>query len=120
MPKAQMTAGDSAPAAAALRNTFAAYLNSPNIELVALNARLPSQALEEAKQSNCDYVLYVSLTQKQGGGGMFGKALGNIASSAVGHLPGGRNAGEAAARSATVTLSTPPPIFPARSNPRMS
>ena len=103
MPKAQMTAGDSAQAAAALRNTFASYLNSPSIELVALNARLPSQALEEAKQSGCDYVLHASLTQKKGGGGMFGKALGNIASSAIGHLPGGSNAGEAAARSVAVT-----------------
>jgi hypothetical protein len=103
MPKAQMSSGDSAQAAAALRNTFAAYLNSPNVELVALDARLPSQALEEARQSNCDYVLYASLTQKKGGGGMFGRALGNIAGSAIGRLPGGSNAGEAAARSAAIT-----------------
>lgn len=103
IPKAQMSSADSAQAAEALRNTFAAYLNSPHIELVALNARLPSQALEEARQSNCDYVLYSSLTQKKGGGGMFGKALGNIASSAIGHLPGGSNAGEAAARSVAIT-----------------
>ena len=103
MPKAQMTSGDSAQAAAALRNTFAAYLNSPNIELVAINARLPSQALEEAEQSNCDYVLYASLVQKKGGGGMFGKALGNVAGSVIGHLPGGRNAGGAAARSVAIT-----------------
>jgi uncharacterized protein YcfJ len=34
---------------------------------------------------------------------MFGKALGNIAGSAIGHLPGGNTAGEAAARSATIT-----------------
>jgi hypothetical protein len=103
MPRAQMSSGDSAQAAAALRNTFATYLKSPNIELVALNTVLPSQAMEEARQSNCDYVLYASLTQKKGGGGMFGRALGNIASSAVGSLPGGRNAGEAAARSAAIT-----------------
>ncbi len=105
MPKAQMTAGDAAQAAEALRNTFASYLNGPNVELVALGARLPSQALEEAKQSQCDYVLSASLTQKKGGGGggMFGKALGNIASSAIGHLPGGNTAGEAAARSAAIT-----------------
>jgi hypothetical protein len=103
MPKAQMTSGDSIQAASALRSTFASYLNSPNIELVALNARLPSQALEEAKQSNCDYILYSSLTQKKGSAGMFSKALGNIASSAVGHLPGGSNAGEAVARSVAVT-----------------
>ena len=104
MPKAQMTASDAAQAAEALRNTFASYLNGPNVELVALAARLPSQALEEAKQSQCDYVLSASLTQKKGGGGgMFGKALGNIASSAIAHLPGGNTAGEAAARSAAIT-----------------
>ena len=105
MPKAQMTAGDTAEAAEALRHTFASYLNGPNVELVALAARLPSQALEEAKQSQCDYILQASLTQqkKGSGGGMFGKALGNIASSAIGHLPGGNTAGEAAARSAAVT-----------------
>lgn len=103
MPKAQMSSADPAQAAVALRNTFAAYLNSPNIELVALNARLPSQALVEARQSNCDYVLYASITQKKGGGGMFGKALGNIASSAIGHVPAGGTAGAAAARSVAVT-----------------
>ncbi len=104
MPKAQMSAGDAAQVAEVLRNTFASYLNSPNVELVALSARLPSQALEEAKQSQCDYVLHASLMQKKGGGGgMFGKALGNIASSAVGHLPGGNTAGEAAARSVAIT-----------------
>jgi hypothetical protein len=103
MPKAQMTTGDAAQAAEALRNTFAGYLNGPNVEVVALAARLPSQASEEAKQSQCDFVLSASLTQKRGGGGMFGKALGNIASSAIGHLPGGSTAGEAAARSAAIT-----------------
>ncbi|MBA3631655.1 MAG: DUF4412 domain-containing protein [Acidobacteria bacterium] len=104
MPKAQMSAGDAAQAAEAVRNTFASYLNGPNVEVVALAARLPSQALEEAKQSQCDYVLSASLTQKKGGGGgMFGKALGNIASSAIVHLPGGSTAGGAAARSATIT-----------------
>ncbi len=66
--------------------------------------RLPSQALEEARQSQCDYVLYTSLTQKKGGGGggMFGRALGNMAGSAAGHIPVNTR-GEAAARSVAVT-----------------
>ena len=34
---------------------------------------------------------------------MFGRALGNIAGSAAGHIPGGGSAGTAAARSATIT-----------------
>ena len=103
-PKAQLTAGDAAQAAEAVRNTFASYLGGPTVEVVALAARLPSQALEEAKQSQCDYVLYASLTQKKGGGGggMFGRALGNIAGAAAGHIPV-NTAGDAAARSAAVT-----------------
>ncbi len=103
-PKAQMTGSDAARAAEAVHNTFANYLNSPTIEVVTLAARLPSQALEEARGSGCDYVLYASLTQKKGGGGggMFGRALGNIAGAAAGHIPV-NTAGDAAARSATIT-----------------
>ena len=33
---------------------------------------------------------------------MFGRAMGNIAGSAAGHIPGGSTAGSAAARSATI------------------
>ena len=99
MPKAQVTSGDARAAAEAVRNTFASYLHGPSIEVVALTALLPLQAAEEARQSQCDYVLYASLTQKKGGGGgMFGRALGNIAGAAVGHIPV-NTAGEAAARS---------------------
>jgi len=104
MPKVQMSAGNTAEAAEAVRSGFANYLNGPRIEVVTLAARLPSQALEEARQSQCDYVLYSSLTQKKGGGGgMFGRALGNIAGSAAVYIPGGSSAGTAAARSAAIT-----------------
>lgn len=101
-PKTQLTSGDAAQAAEAVRNAFADHLRGPSVEVVKLDARLPRQALEEARQSQCDFVLHASLAQKKGGGGMFGKALGNIAGATVGHIPGGGNAGEAAARSAAV------------------
>lgn len=104
MPKVQVNAGDPAQSAEALRNGFAQYLKGPNVEVVTLAARLPATALEEARQSQCDYVLSASMTVKKGGGGsMFGRALGNIAGSAAGHIPGGSSAGTAAARSATIT-----------------
>jgi uncharacterized protein YcfJ len=38
-----------------------------------------------------------------GGGGMFGRAIGNIAGSAAGHIPGGGSAATGAARSAAIT-----------------
>ena len=104
MPTVQVNAGNPAQAAEALRNSFAGYLNGPSIEVVTLSARLPSQAMEEARQSQCDYVLSASMTVKKGGGGgMFGRAIGNIAGSAAGHIPGGGSASTGAARSAAIT-----------------
>ena len=105
MPKVQMTAGDTARAAEALRTSFASYLNSPTIEVVSLESRLPSLAMNEARQNQCDFVLFVSMVQKKGGGGggMFGRALGGFAGAAASHVPGGGNAGTGAVRSAAIT-----------------
>lgn len=103
MPKAQVTTGSAAQAAEAVRNTFASYLTGPRLEIASLNARLPSQVMEEARQSQCDYVLYASMTQKKGGGGgMFSRAMGNVVGAAAGHVPVS-TAGEAAARGAVTT-----------------
>ena len=103
MPKVQMSSGDAAQAAEALRGNFASYLNGPTVEVIPLSARLPSQATEEARQSDCDYVLYLSMSVKKGGGGsLFGRALGNIAGSAAGHIPVSGSATTAAARSAAI------------------
>ena len=102
-PKAQMTSGNSAQAAEAVRNTLASFLNGPSIEVVSLTARLPSQALEEARLGQCDYVLFASLTQKKGGGGgLFGRALSSVGGVAVGHIPVNTH-GEAVARSVAVS-----------------
>jgi hypothetical protein len=59
--------------------------------------------MEEARQSECDYVLYASMTQKKGGGGgMFSRAIGNVVGGAAGHIPVS-TPGEAAARGAVIT-----------------
>ncbi|HVF89406.1 MAG TPA: hypothetical protein VNH22_05015, partial [Blastocatellia bacterium] len=102
MPKAQMSDNiPAANAAEAVRNTFAGYLNGPTVEVVLLSARLPVQAIEEARQSQCDYILFAGITQKKGGGGgMFGKVLGNVAGTAASSIPYGGSTGEAVARSA--------------------
>jgi hypothetical protein len=105
MPKVQMASGNAAQAAEAVRNGFANYLNGPGVEAVTLAARLPSLALDEARQASCDYILTVSMNVKKGGGGssMFGSAIGRIAGSAAGHVPGGGSATTGAARSAVIT-----------------
>jgi hypothetical protein len=105
LPSVQMSSGNPAQAAEAVRNTFASYLTGPTIEVVPLTARLPALAMDEARQSQCDYVLSSSMTVKKGGAGgsMFGRAIGNIAGSAAGHIPGGGSAATGAARSTLIT-----------------
>lgn len=64
--------------AAAVKNTLADYLKTPKIELVQLDAKLPSAIADEAKEKQCDYVIYANVSHKKGGGGgfgMFGKVL---------------------------------------------
>ena len=103
LPKVQMSSGDAAQAAEALRSNLASYLKTSGVEVISLSARLDSAAAEEARQSECDYVLNVSMSVKKGGGGsMFGRAIGNIAGSAAGHIPGGGSATTGAARSAAI------------------
>jgi hypothetical protein len=99
LPKVQVTAGDVAQSAEAVRQSFASRLNTPGVEVVMLD----NASASEARQKQCDYMLSVSMTVKKGGGGsMFGRSIGNIAGAAAGHIPGGSTAGSAAARSATI------------------
>lgn len=72
---------DAAELAAAVQNTLAAYIKAPDLELVALEADSPAAIDREAKQKECDFVVYSVVSHKKGGGGfgkMFGKALGNM------------------------------------------
>lgn len=104
LPNVQMSAGNPAQAAEALRNSFASHLKSSNIEVVTLSARQPPLAIEEARQSQCDYMLSASMNVKKGGSGsMFGRAIGNIAGATAGHIPGGGSAATGAARSTAIT-----------------
>ena len=89
-PKVQVSSGDAGSTTQSLRSSFVSNLNGDNVEVVALSSQQLSQALDEARKSQCDYVLTVSLNIKKGGGGsMFGRAIGNIAASAAGIPTGG-------------------------------
>ncbi len=77
MPKVSLkeAKGDIEPGAA-LRNTYAALLNSETILIVALDATLTSLALQEAAKKEVDFILNLNLMQeskKSSGGGLFGK-----------------------------------------------
>ena len=98
---------------AALRNTYAALLNSETILIVALDARLTTLALEEAAKKEVDYILNLSLMQeskKSSGGGLFGRVARSAGRQATWEtsrqVPYGGTAagrvGTAAARSAII------------------
>ena len=83
-----------------IRELVASFLSGPSLRTVMLAARLPEQALEEAKQKDCESLLTLTLTRETSGGAGFGRALGAAASAAAWHLPYGATVGSSAARSA--------------------
>ncbi len=69
--------------AATIKNTLGEYLDSPQVEMFQLEAKLPSAIDAEAKSIDCDVVIYATVSHKKGGGGfgMFKKiapAFGNV------------------------------------------
>lgn len=72
--------------AAAVQNTLTEYLKTPRVEIVPLESKLPSLIDGEAKQKDCDYVIFVNVSHKKGGGGGFGGMFGNALGSAVGSV----------------------------------
>ena len=63
----------------AIQNTLADYLKGTKVELVQLEAKLPSAIADEAKSKECDFVLFANVSHKKGGGfGGFGKVLGTV------------------------------------------
>jgi hypothetical protein len=77
--------------AAAVQNSLTEYLKTPNLEVVALEAKLASAIEAEAKEKQCDFVIYANVSHKKGGGGGFGSMFGSGASiigSSVGYGAG--------------------------------
>ncbi|HLM56341.1 MAG TPA: hypothetical protein VK422_09520, partial [Pyrinomonadaceae bacterium] len=94
--------------AAAVRNTLAGYLKGAAVELVQLEAMLPSQVETEARQKECDFVVYASVSHKKGGGG-FGGMFGKVVAPAVGQVGighTGSTAGNIAGHAATNAVVT--------------
>jgi hypothetical protein len=100
---------NAAELAGAIRNTLSEYLKSPKIELVALEAKLASAIDAEAKEKECDFVIYAQVSHKKGGGGgMFGKMLGSVASSTISRVGygSGNVAGQVAGQVASEAVYT--------------
>jgi hypothetical protein len=100
---------NAADLAAAVQNTLSSYLKSPTVELVQLEAQLPSQVEAEARQKECDFVVYASVSHKKGGGGGFGGMFSKVVAPAVGQVGYGHTgstAGNIAASAATTAVIT--------------
>jgi hypothetical protein len=69
LPTIEGATGDSAALAESVRAVFTSYLTGPSLKALPLEARLPSQAAEEARQKECARILTVAMVLKRGGGG---------------------------------------------------
>jgi outer membrane lipoprotein SlyB len=94
---------------AAVQNTLGEYLKGTKIELVSLEAKLAGSIASEAKTKECDYVLYVTVSHKKGGGGGLGGMFGSVIAPAIGSVGLGNTgsvAGNIAAQAAANAIIT--------------
>jgi hypothetical protein len=90
----------------AISSSLAENLKASNIEVVQLEARVTSLVDAEAKQKECDFVVYTTASHKKGGGGfggMLGKAAGNVLGNVI---PVTDNVGAAVAVAGVYTAAT--------------
>lgn len=103
LPSAQGIAGDAGDFSESLRELLISYLNGPSLRAVPLEARLASQALEEAQQKDCGHVLLTSVVRKRDEGSRLGKIFAQAAGPAAAHgIPYGGGAAQAAMRGAAI------------------
>lgn len=91
--------------AAAVQNTMAQSLKSPNVELVMIESTQPNLIEVEAKKKECDFVIYTNVEHKKGGSrfASFAPALSSVASLGV---VGGSTTGAVAGSVASATIIT--------------
>jgi hypothetical protein len=87
----------------AVQNTLTEKLKAPNVEAVPIQATVLSQIEAEARQKECDYLVYTTVSHKKGGGG-FGSMIGSAAASTVANTVGyGGSVAAAVAANAAAT-----------------
>lgn len=102
LPSVQGVEGNSTAVAGEIRDLFSSFLTGPSVKAISLEARLPSQAILEARQKGCGQVLIPAIVRTQSGGGKAGKLFGQAAGIAVSRAPVGGGVGGAVAAGAAV------------------
>ncbi len=87
--------GNAAESGEALRDLLVSFLSGPSMQPVALESRVRIQAIEEAKEKGCAYVVTTTATMKRGSSNSFGRVLGQAAGNAAWYIPGGSGAAAA-------------------------
>ena len=87
--------------AGAVQTTLTEKLKASNVEAVPIQATVLNQIEAEARQKECDFLVYTTVTHKKGGGG-FGSVFGSTAAQVAGNTIGyGNTAAAIAANAAT-------------------
>lgn len=105
LPSVQGVDGSATEVAKAVRELLSSFLTGPSMRTVAIDARLPALAAEEAKQKQCDNLVIATLNRKHDGGSGLGKALGQAAGTAAWYVPYGGSTGAYVARGVTVATA---------------
>jgi hypothetical protein len=86
--------------AGAVQTTLSEKLKAPNVEAVPIQATVLKQIEDEARQKECDYLVFTTVTHKKGGGG-FGGVFSSAASTVAGNIPYGSTTAAVATNTAT-------------------
>ncbi len=86
--------------AGAVQTTLNEKLKAPNVEAVPIQATVLKQIEDEARQKECDYLVFTTVTHKKGGGG-FGGVFSSAASTVAGNIPYGSTTAAIATNTAT-------------------
>jgi hypothetical protein len=107
LPVVEGVEGNASDVGAGVRDLMVSTLAGPAFRIVPPEARLVSQAVEEARGRDCEHVLTTTVTLKRstgGGGGLFGKVLQGAGRSAAWHVPSGGIADAAASGAAAAGI----------------
>jgi len=96
--QAEMVTGNTEMAITAVRQTFTSFLTGPSLGVIPLEARLASQAREEAKQKSCPYVLLTTIKhQRKQDHGLLRRATTGAVETGAWHVLGSARSTEARA-----------------------
>jgi hypothetical protein len=94
--KTETVAGNAETAVTAVRETFTSFLTGPSLGVRPLEARLASQAREEAKLASCRYVLLTTMKhRRKQGNGLLRRATGGAVEAGASQVLGSARSAEA-------------------------